>query len=215
MKSNDQNHDVKKSSPHEQKEVSLKKKLRLATTITMIMGIISVLAVILHYLALSDIAKGEADLALEWRIAGIDKKDPIVRIARNKLHDKAVFNKIIFLGFMNESELVDNLCNSNLYVSPSQIENSSNSLGEAMLLGMPCIATFAGGTGSILSDGIEGILVQDGDPWALAGAILELHRNPDTAQQLSHKARERALIRHSHEKIVNDLIKVYNVIFTT
>jgi hypothetical protein len=71
MKSNDQNHVVGKSSPHEQKEFSLKKKLRLAATITMILGFISILAVIFHYLALSDIAHGEADQALEWRIAGI------------------------------------------------------------------------------------------------------------------------------------------------
>jgi len=71
MNSNYQKHDGIKSSLHEQKEVSLKKKLRLAATITIIMGFISALAIIFHYLALSDIAQGEADLALEWRIAGI------------------------------------------------------------------------------------------------------------------------------------------------
>ncbi|MBE0673424.1 MAG: glycosyltransferase [Bacteroidales bacterium] len=151
----------------------------------------------------------------EWRIAGIDEMDPIVRIVRNKLRARDVFNRINFKGYMNEAELVESLCNSHMYVSPSHIENSSNSLGEAMLIGMPCIATFSGGTGSIISDGIDGILVQDGDPWTLAGAILELHRNSDLAQQIGRNARSKALVRHNPEKIVSDLQMVYDNIITT
>jgi hypothetical protein len=33
-----------------------------------------------------------------------------------------------------------------------------------MIIGMPCIATFAGGTASMLKSDEEGILIQDGDP---------------------------------------------------
>jgi glycosyltransferase involved in cell wall biosynthesis len=78
-----------------------------------------------------------------------------------------------------------------------------------MLLGMPCIATFAGGTGSMLKDGEEGIMIQDGDPWALAGSILELYRDPVKAQKYGQNARQRALIRHDKETITNGLIDIY------
>jgi hypothetical protein len=47
------------------------KKLRFSATITIILGFFSVLALILLYLSLLDIANHENDLTLEWYIAGI------------------------------------------------------------------------------------------------------------------------------------------------
>lgn len=41
---------------------------------------------------------------------------------------------------------------------PSHIENSPNNLCEAMILGMPCIATDAGGTSTLLSNMKDGLL---------------------------------------------------------
>ncbi len=47
------------------------KNLETSVTITLIMGFLSILAMIFLFLALSDIAHNEADLSLEWRITGI------------------------------------------------------------------------------------------------------------------------------------------------
>lgn len=81
-----------------------------------------------------------------------------------------------------------------------------------MLLGVPCIATFAGGTGSMLSDKEQGLLIQDGDPWAMAGAILEFMSNPELAQNLGAKARELAHQKHNPERIAKDIMNVYKKI---
>ena len=94
----------------------------------------------------------------------------------------------------------------------SHIENSPNNLCEAMILGMPCLATSAGGTSSILKDKEEGIIIQDGDPWVMAGAILELYRNSKMALEYGEKARITALKRHDKETIVNNLIQTYEII---
>jgi uncharacterized membrane protein len=53
------------------KGISLIRKLRISATITAILGILSVFAMIFLYLALSDIANKEEDLTLEWYIAGV------------------------------------------------------------------------------------------------------------------------------------------------
>jgi len=135
---------------------------------------------------------------VEWRIAGILPTDDIVKISRRKLRDKFP-SGLVFLGSLVENELVETLIEANIFVMPSHIENSSNSLCEAMLLGIPIIATYAGGTPSLIHDGLEGILVQDGDPWAMAGAILELANNPEMAITYGRNARNRALIRHNPE----------------
>jgi glycosyltransferase involved in cell wall biosynthesis len=81
-----------------------------------------------------------------------------------------------------------------------------------MLLGMPIIATYAGGIPSILGNKNEGLLFQDGDPYSLAGAIIELIEDVDYANDLAKNARQRALQRHDPEKIVNDLLQIYSSI---
>jgi uncharacterized membrane protein len=53
------------------REISSLKKLRSIVTITVILGFLSVISLVLLYLALCDIAHGEEDLKLEWHVAGV------------------------------------------------------------------------------------------------------------------------------------------------
>jgi glycosyltransferase involved in cell wall biosynthesis len=94
-------------------------------------------------------------------------------------------------------------------VQVSHIENSPNSLAEAMLLGMPCIASFAGGTSSLLENYKEGILYQDGDPYYLTGLILKLINNEKKRKIYSQNAREKAQVRHEPDKIYSKLKQSY------
>jgi len=145
----------------------------------------------------------------EWRVAGINKNDLIVKVVKRKIKNKFSQKNLKLIGRLTENDLIEKLLEADIYVMPSHIENSPNNLCEAMILGMPCIATFAGGTGSLLRDGHEGILVQDGDPWALAGAVLELKEDLKEAVFFGKNARKRALIRHDKGKIVHNLIEIY------
>lgn len=56
-----------------------------------------------------------------------------------------------FVGYLNQSEMANILSNSSLYVLPSIIENSPNSLLEAQIVGVPVIASFTGGVDSMVS----------------------------------------------------------------
>ena len=81
-----------------------------------------------------------------------------------------------------------------------------------MLVGMPIIASFAGGTNSMLENGKEGILIQDGDPYRLAGAILYMFQNYDKAVEMGQVARSRATVRHNPDNVVNELLGIYRVL---
>ena len=153
--------------------------------------------------------QSRTSLNISWQIAGINPNDSIVKLTKAKLSRKFPKHGLVYLGSLNEYKLVESLCEANMYVLPSHIENSPNSLCEAMILGLPCIATFAGGTGSLLENGKEGILIQDGDPWVLAGAILELYNNPELARLYSRNARTKALNRHDPAKIVESYLNIY------
>jgi glycosyltransferase involved in cell wall biosynthesis len=149
-----------------------------------------------------------------WDIIGINKDSESVVICKKK-YGKRLSNSINFIGRINSSsEMIKLMQNSDFFVHPSHIENSPNSICEAMVLGMPIIATNTGGTSSLLKDNESGILIQDGDPWSMAGAILELYKDHEKAIRFSEKARETAIERHDPNKIVDNLMQIYKQIIS-
>lgn len=62
------------------------------------------------------------------------------------------------MGKLTAGQMRDRYLASSLYVCCSALENSPNSLGEAMLLGMPCVSADVGGIPSMFTDGVDGIL---------------------------------------------------------
>ncbi len=149
------------------------------------------------------------NINFEWKIAGINNSDLIIKLLKKILSPNKLSNKVILLGEIEEKELINHLLKANIYVMTSHIENSPNNLCEAMILGLPIITTDVGGTSSLIKNNEEGILIQDGDPWALGGTILELANNYEKAKTYGQNARRRALKRHDEERIVTTLLKTY------
>ena len=73
------------------------------------------------------------------------------------IKDLGLEDKVVFLGRLNSDEMKAQLLKSNMFICPSVIENSPNSLGEAMLLGVPCVTAMVGGIKSIFTEGRDGI----------------------------------------------------------
>lgn len=63
-----------------------------------------------------------------------------------------------FLGRLTAEQMKEQYLKANLFVCCSTIENSPNSLGEAMLLGVPCVSADVGGIPTLFRDGVDGIL---------------------------------------------------------
>lgn len=145
-----------------------------------------------------------------WYVIGLNEDSNIVKLIKRWF--KADFNtlNIVFLGILRSEEIIDILSKSDIYCQASRIENSPNSLAEAMLLGMPIVATNVGGTSTLLENKKEGILVQEGDSYEFAGAIQELFYDQELALKLAKNARQKAKITHNKQTIVNDLIKIYS-----
>lgn len=138
----------------------------------------------------------DLDVPLRWSIVGLPPDDPFVEICEAYTGTRASQVGVGFLGRMGGEDLAARLAGSDLFVHASHIENSPNSVCEAMILGLPVVSTDSGGTRSLLQTGREGILVQPGEPYSMAGAILELARDPAKRRELGGKAREVALARH-------------------
>lgn len=161
-------------------------------------------------LKVARLLKQHAEFDFEWTIAGFNSRDKWVQIAEKLTLIKSSDVNIVFKGRINAESLSDLLKHTDVYVHVSHIENSPNSVCEAMIVGVPIIASYVGGTGSLMENDKEGLLIQDGDSYAFAGAIVKLQKQFSRAQALGKNAHERAMARHNPNRISSQLFEVYN-----
>lgn len=154
----------------------------------------------------------EYQFNFKWQIIGLNSSDKLTHAIENILNISNKEINIDFLGKKNAEDITQILSETDIFCQVSHIENSSNSLCEAMMLGIPIIATFAGGTSSMLEHKKEGILIQEGDPFALGGAIIHMAQNFTIAKQMGVNARTKAISRHSPQLIINQLLSAYKQI---
>ncbi|MFW6075321.1 MAG: glycosyltransferase, partial [Chloroflexota bacterium] len=80
---------------------------------------------------------------------------------------------------------------------------------QAMACGLPVIATRSGGPETIIDDRRTGILVEPGDPRALADAIRYLAAEPARRVRLGEAARETVARRFSLEATIDAYQQLY------
>lgn len=119
---------------------------------------------------------------------------------------------VTFLGPLGVEEMLKRYLKSHVQVLPSVIENSPNSLGEAMLLGMPCVAARVGGIPSIAKDQEEVLMYQAEDTGALAEAVKKVFADDKFAESIGQKAHERAVLTHDAQANYKMLCWVYDTI---
>lgn len=190
------------------KKTSFSDELVITTTISN--GFYKGLETVLETAA---ILKG-IDFSFKWNVIGVSETSRNVMIIKKWLHKDFADNNIRLLGRKNATEMVDLLCESDVFCQTAHIENSPNSLCEAMLLGMPIVASYAGGTCSMLEHDKEGYLLQDGDPYCLAGTLMDVARHFEQAHQWGENARKRALVRHDPQRVVNEYMGIYKELTT-
>ena len=149
---------------------------------------------------------------VRWNVAGIGPGSDMEKIFEKKTGVTAEECGVRLLGVMDEESLVKLLLESDIYVHPSYIENSPNSVCEAQILGMPVIAADTGGIPSIVEDRRTGIIVPPGDAEATAEAIAALAEDRTKAAETAEAAASAAASRHDREKIVSSLLSVYQLI---
>lgn len=174
----------------------------------------------LHYIleAMPSILKRFPDAKLYISGNNIIKSDNAIDILKRSSYGKYIKklirklhleNEVVFIGVLNEEKMCERYLHSHVFVCPSSIENSSNSLGEAMLLGVPCIASYVGGVIDLLTHKEEGYVYQSDAPYMLAYYICEVFTDDKLALQFSKKAREHAMKTHNREINNHRLISIY------
>lgn len=159
------------------------------------------------YIAGPDILKADTWLS---RIKRTTYSYYIEKLIRKLNLDMA---KIHFTGSLPPREMVQQYLKCNVFVLPSAIENSPNSLGEAMSLGVPCVASCVGGVQDMLRDKIDGFIYPFNESYMLAHYVCEIFTHESLAVGFSNNALENARKRFDPEQVKKTTLDVYKYIY--
>lgn len=119
---------------------------------------------------------------------------------REKLHslgkELGVDEAVHFAGFLSQEELRREFYRGHIFLHPSELGRDGNQEGvpnamlEAMASGLPVFATRHGGIPEAIEDQVSGVLVAEGDADALAAALLDWAKQPDSLGKLARRGAE-------------------------
>jgi glycosyltransferase involved in cell wall biosynthesis len=144
----------------------------------------------------------DAGAPVRFAAAGHGPLEAEVRAEHRRL---ALGDRFVLLGFREDAPRL--IAGADLFVLASSHEGLPVTLMEAFALGVPAVVTSAGGIVEAVSDGVEGLLVEPGDPAALADAIIRA-TDPALRARLAVGA-ERAAERFSSSVAARQIEAVY------
>ncbi len=115
-----------------------------------------------------------------------------------------------YLGVLKPEQISLLFSQSNMYVCSSKIENSPNSVCEAMAVGIPVVAFNVGGLASLINNGEDGFLVTNYNTSELKSCILKVNSlSQSQLLKVSCAAKERAILRNQPDRVAENYYKEY------
>jgi glycosyltransferase involved in cell wall biosynthesis len=118
-----------------------------------------------------------------------------------------IWEQVRFTGFIPDEHLAAFYAASDVYVHTGKNESFGLSVLEASAEGLPIVSVNEGGPREIVADGTMGLLVEP-TPYAIAGAIQILARDPAKRLQMGEAGKKRANANYSWERGARDFMSV-------
>jgi glycosyltransferase involved in cell wall biosynthesis len=175
------------------------------------MGIPSDAMVVLQVAPLTDRSRGHLFLIEAMRkvynefpytyllVAGELRNPGLLDEMNQRINSLDLHRRVKLLGARDD--VADLLGASDIFVAPSLEDDVPAWLVEAMIAGLPVVATAVGACPEVVTDSETGILVPPGEAGALATAIMELSANPVWRQRLAAAGREMAQDTYTLEHV--------------
>jgi glycosyltransferase involved in cell wall biosynthesis len=119
-------------------------------------------------------------------------------------------NELTMRGWVKNDERDEFVDNIDLYVLPSRTETFGMVVVEAMARMKRVIATKCGGPEEIITDGVDGFLVDKENPEAMADKLEELIKNPEKSKESPMNANKVAINNYSLEAVSMQISNIIN-----
>lgn len=137
------------------------------------------------------------------------RKNGYVKYIEKLIKELDLRENIVWLGRLSQAELAEYYAKVNVFVMCSAIENHSNSLKEAMTVGVPCVSAAVGGITYYAKDEENALLYRFEEYEVLADKISRVFDSDNLAEKLSGSAREKMLKLHDGKDIAEKTLKIY------
>lgn len=134
------------------------------------------------------------------------------RECREIMDKNDLWKHIEFLQSLNSKQMKERYLKSHAVISASNIENESNVVSEAKILGVPVVASFVGGLPNRIKHGYDGFLYQFNLPEMLAYYIGIIFDNPDIAKQISKHSVKEQMVINDPDLNGRRLVEIYQMI---
>jgi glycosyltransferase involved in cell wall biosynthesis len=132
---------------------------------------------------------------------------PLRRELEARVREGGLAGRVVFAGFRDD---VDRLLPAfDVFCLSSHLEGLGTSVLDAMAFGRPVVATAAGGIPEAVEDGVTGRLVPVRDPVRLAGALLDILRDPAERRAMGDAGRKHFLSRFTADRMAEETLRVY------
>lgn len=135
-----------------------------------------------------------------------------IRYCNHLINKYNLKDNISFLPRLKASDMVKQMQQANVFLSPSSIDNSPNAVGEATMVGIPIVTTPVGGIPSFMTNEETALFAPAGDAYTMAFQIKRIFDNDKLAVHLSYKGYQLALSRHNIKETTNQYLKIYQTI---
>ena len=149
-------------------------------------------------------------LAFELTLAGDGPERAHIEHAAAEL---GIASSVRLAGYVGD--VIGLLTNADILVSPSRTECMPNAVLEAMLAGVPVVATAVGGLGEMIRDGEHGLLCPPRNPPALAAAIERLVREAALPPRLADNAYRRVTTEYAFDTRMERILRLYRRVMET
>lgn len=153
-------------------------------------------------------AKVTSDGSIQWLL----RKRGYTKYIENLIKELGLEDNIVWLGALPQDKLAEQYAKARVFVLCSAIENHSSSLKEAMMVGIPSVASAVGGVPEYVTHGKNGLLYRFEEYDILSSHISRLFEDDNLSQILSENAKRSATALHSEKDIYDTTIKIYNSI---
>lgn len=166
-----------------------------------------------HYLV--EALKEVLDRGISFRCLLVGE-GPLRETLNHQIREARLEGQVVLLGGLPRSKIIELLKGVDVMVLPSvRLESGKQegipvALMEGMAMELPVIATRISGVPELVEDGVNGLLVPEKDPAALAAAILAVYQDPESRRRFGINARKVVLADfnlHKSAQVLYSLIQ--------
>lgn len=143
-------------------------------------------------------------------IKGFLRRSPLGFYLQHLIRKYKLKDYVTFLGAQNEQQVVQNLKNAHVFLSASLIENSPNSVGEALVIGTPVVSSDVGGVKDFVEHGKNGFIYPVDEPYIIPYYVGRIFDDDGLAKRFSDHGKRIGQNKYSRSENGNIIRLSYN-----